>query len=1057
MTWRKWMVRGLVFTVLGLMAAGVFVYQAWTNPEAVRRIVLAKIAARCPGAIVTLQSARMQLFGGIAISELRLSRKDDPDQTIVLYVPSAVIYPDKEQVLNGEMRLRKVELNRPHLRILRERDGSLNLKGLFAASDLNERLPLLVVRQGTIVVEDRAASPAPLAEIRDVNLTAVNDPLPVLAIEARGRCDVAGALRGSAHFQRADQTLTATAEAPAIPVGPALVQRLAGICPDLAAHLRQLRGTGRAQASLSYVPGVSQPLHYDVQTTLTGGEFAHARLPWALDQVETSVHCVDGQIVSANVHGRAGAVSVALSLHDVHPPRQGDFVLEDAVREMDWTVEHLAVTHELFAYLPESMRELEESYKPAGQVTIQHRFSHDGDGKAHKSWRILPEGMSGECKYFPDPLHQITGVIEREMTGDKGGVVRINLAAYAHDRPVTIQGEVLGERGRDGVSIDIRGDDVPIDERLHNGLNPYPGTRAIANQFHLRGRVDIQAFLRRSAGGPFANRFLLKFHDTSLKYDQFPLSLDQATGVLEVFPDHWECRDVCGHHQGGEIRVAGRSFVRPTTAGVAGVRLPERMRLSIRGHDVPLDEPFEAALAPADVPGRGPLRHAFKTLRPSGKMDFDAEVVDRNGNPLDMDVAVAVSRASIRPRFFDFAMDEVSGLVHYANQQVTLSDIRARHGAAFLGLKSGQVILKPGGGFQVYMRPPEGSVTASKEELRPVVGVGIVPNDDFLRALPPGIRRGMEALHLRGPFDVATAMVVTVPEPGALPDVWWDGLAWLDDAAVQTGVEMTGIKGEVACQGRYNGQQIEGLLGNVYVEKMNVLGQPLRAVQTRLEVMRGSPDVLRFRDLKAELFGGTIGGQALVHVGGGSSYELVLEAPAIPMEEFGRHNFGGTAELQGPAQVQLFVQGDGSGINSLSGKGSVEVVNGKMYKLPFLLGLLNAIGLRMPDRNAFEQASVHFEINGPQIHVSELELVGNAISLSGQGTLNLDGTNLNLDFTAMWGRLQQMLPTGLNLLPKLVSDQFLKIKVRGKLGDVRYEKELVPGVVEPVKRVLGKN
>jgi hypothetical protein len=175
------------------------------------------------------------------------------------------------------------------------------------------------------------------------------------------------------------------------------------------------------------------------------------------------------------------------------------------------------------------------------------------------------------------------------------------------------------------------------------------------------------------------------------------------------------------------------------------------------------------------------------------------------------------------------------------------------------------------------------------------------------------------------------------------------------------------------------------------------------------------------------------------------------------MEEFGRHNFGGTAELEGPAQAQLFVQGDGSGINSLNGKGSIEVVNGKMYHLPFLLGLLNAFGLRLPDRNAFEQAHVRYEIDGPQVRVRELELIGNAISLSGQGTLNLDGSNLNLDFTATWGRLSYLLPTGLNLLPKWVGDQILKIKVRGKLGEVRYEKELVPGVIEPVRRVLGKN
>src|ERR1700722_17960020 len=127
MTWRKWLVRGLVFSVLGLMAVGVVVYQAWTNPEAVRQLVVAKLSERFPGAVVTVQSARMQLFGGIVVNELRLARKDDPDQANILYVPHAVIYPDKEQLLGGGMSLRKVELSRPHLHVIRERDGQLNL------------------------------------------------------------------------------------------------------------------------------------------------------------------------------------------------------------------------------------------------------------------------------------------------------------------------------------------------------------------------------------------------------------------------------------------------------------------------------------------------------------------------------------------------------------------------------------------------------------------------------------------------------------------------------------------------------------------------------------------------------------------------------------------------------------------------------------------------------------------------------------------------------------------------------------------------------------------
>ncbi len=73
MAWRKWLVRGLVFTCLGALALTGLVWQAWTSPESVRQLVLAKLSQRFPGAVVSLQSAQMQLFGGIAVSELRMT------------------------------------------------------------------------------------------------------------------------------------------------------------------------------------------------------------------------------------------------------------------------------------------------------------------------------------------------------------------------------------------------------------------------------------------------------------------------------------------------------------------------------------------------------------------------------------------------------------------------------------------------------------------------------------------------------------------------------------------------------------------------------------------------------------------------------------------------------------------------------------------------------------------------------------------------------------------------------------------------------------------------
>ena len=60
MAWRKWFVRLLVFTVVGSCGGGVFLYQRFTNPDAVREQVVAKLKKHFAGAQVTVDSARLR-------------------------------------------------------------------------------------------------------------------------------------------------------------------------------------------------------------------------------------------------------------------------------------------------------------------------------------------------------------------------------------------------------------------------------------------------------------------------------------------------------------------------------------------------------------------------------------------------------------------------------------------------------------------------------------------------------------------------------------------------------------------------------------------------------------------------------------------------------------------------------------------------------------------------------------------------------------------------------------------------------------------------------------
>ncbi|HVS38550.1 MAG TPA: AsmA-like C-terminal region-containing protein [Gemmataceae bacterium] len=1067
MTWRKWLVRGLVFSVLGLVALAVVAYQAWTNPTAVRAQVIAQIRSRFAAGCVSvgLESARLRLLGGIAVSELRVARTDGLDRKDFLYVPSAVIYHDKERLSEGAIAVRKLELHRPQLRVVVDRDGHCNLAGVFAPTDPNVPYPSIVVDQGTLILED-GANGATLLEIKDVSLTSVEDPPGVVTVAGAGKSDVAGPVRFDAVLHRAGGDTTATVDFDQIPVGPDLVQRLAAVCADAAAQARELSGAGSVHVALAVHPAEPQPFTYDAALRLHHGALSHACLPRPLKDLEALVHVVNGLIPLVHCTARADDARIDLTLRDVIPPKKASDNIYDMVRELDLTVDRLPVAADLFQTGPECVRQIQDVYRPSGSLNLTHTFRRDGPSQWRQRWILRPNGMSGQFAGFPYRAAKIAGTIDFQLNSDQTIACGVDLTGDAGGRPITVKGKVNGPCPSPAVDLAIGGDDLLLDDKMFNALpdsvkktvRPFlpERSRQIGLAAAPMGRADVKATIHREAGKDFENRYLIRFHDASVQYDLFPLALEKVNGELDLrTPGGWVCRNFHAMHDDGAIRFEGRSYTAPApvpaTAPTPGDKstgdaadAQDRIYLVIDGENLPTDaDDFKNALAPPALSERAPLRSAWEALSISGRMGFHAVVDQALDQPKDIDVSVTAHGCSLRPRFFPYDLQDFSGAVRYVHEQVYLTDLRAQHGACQVALKRGHVVVKPGGGFQA--------------RLEGIRGAPLTADDEFLAALPDPLRAGLAGLHIRGPLTATTDLVVDAPgDPGGPMVLWWDGSVELRDAAVRLGVDVTGVDGQAACCGRYNGRRLESVVGNVLLERAQVFGQPLENVHTRLEVEPASPNTLRFRDLHADLYDGALGGEGRFDFGAETRFDVTLKGLRIDLAKFARHNnFGPDAQMKGLASAALHLSGEGVDISGLKGNGRIDVPEGKLYKLPLQLDLLKAFGLRVPDRTAFEQAHAVFAIDGPQLQVQGLDLLGNAVSLRGRGTVDLVSGGLNLDFNADWGRLAEVLPAGVNEIPRAMSDQLLKIKMRGSIGDVHFDKELAPGVVDWVEGAAG--
>jgi len=324
-------------------------------------------------------------------------------------------------------------------------------------------------------------------------------------------------------------------------------------------------------------------------------------------------------------------------------------------------------------------------------------------------------------------------------------------------------------------------------------------------------------------------------------------------------------------------------------------------------------------------------------------------------------------------------------------------------------------------------------------------------DDDLLQALQGGLRSAATSLQLRGPVSLKTRLVVR-GDPASHAEIYWDGQANLRNTDLHTGIHWSDVSGVVGCRGHYDGKKLAGLYGNVLLDQALLLGQPIQGMHANLYIREDMPQILHVT-VQAPVFGGDVAGEARVELGQNLRYEVNLTGSQIDLGRFGRHNLGAKSELQGAAMARLHLTGNGDRADALVGNGSIDVPHGRIYNLPLLLDILKFLRLRGPDQTTFEELHAQFSIQGQRVRMQKLEILGTAMSLTGQGEFNLDGTDVALDFYPGWARLDQLLPPGVRPLPS-VSKNLLTIEMRGKVTanekDRKFTMKPVPAITNPL-------
>jgi len=238
----------------------------------------------------------------------------------------------------------------------------------------------------------------------------------------------------------------------------------------------------------------SPPLNYDVHASIGKAKFHHAQFPSPLEEIEASVHCMNGQIPLIKLKARFGPGTVAVTLKDLDTKRllcPGEKHPQDLFREMDVKLDNINVTEDLYKPLPAEYGNcIWNEYHPTGPASISYSLRHEGRSWKKRLW-VQPEGARAEYIEFRYPVDHVTGTIVHESSNDAADRLHLELVGQASNRPVHIIGDMIGERPDHEVNLTIWGENLPLDKKVET---------ALASHWHAGGRG------RLSGNRPFVPR-----------------------------------------------------------------------------------------------------------------------------------------------------------------------------------------------------------------------------------------------------------------------------------------------------------------------------------------------------------------------------------------------------------------------------------------------------------------------------------------------------------------------------------------------------------------------
>jgi len=1058
---------GLAVALVGAVATGVYLYVRMDDE--IRRHVEDLLAARYPQLAVSVGGARLIEGKGIAVYDLSLaspgaSRRDDP----LLAIDELLLVCDAEftTLMQGTPAVHRVEVKHPQVSLRRAASGRWNFESLLPLEPCGQKLPQIVIRGGELSIADELVAGSQPLRLGDIEITvtptqamatqhaAAAQKFPSLQIEGAAGGQQLKSAKIHATVDGVQRLCTASVVLDQLQINEALMAWARPLLPE-AFRATRLGATVDGTITATWQPAGPLPM-WAATLAVSGGRIDDPRLARSITELAGKM-VVDGHSLRVEqLRGKWGPAAVALSLN-----RSG--WAASAPMALSARAENVPLDEQLHRTLATAgsppvgrgipmanlLREQLEKYRPSGVVdaTLQASFR---EGKWKPTASLAGRQLSFESDKFAYRLTDGDGtIVYTPAEGDRPPQLNIDLFAMGGGQRLHIVGQVIDPRPAAAGWVQITGEGLELDERIIaavderiSSMQKEPARPVIAS-LHPSGKFNLTYWRieRPQAGAEPRTALRLDLTDVRINYEQFPYALWEIRGVIEAQGNHWTFSNLVS---GGRRMIYGEGYLRPGPQG-------SELWLRFTGQNVPLDDNLFYALQPASEQGRGesPAQVAWKQLKPDGAINLTAEVRHRIGQPRpNIQVAVQpLAKFSLRPEFFSYLLDDVTGTATYNDGQVALHEMKARHDGTSMGAN--------GGGFF----SPEGW----EFRLTGLWADRITARSDLLSALPQQLSKLIDQLRPNGSFGLHNSELVFRKPASAIASLQteWDIQLECHQTDLTCGIELHNIHGSVRLQGQSNEQgcysagelnlesvtyqdvQLTNVSGPIWVDESQCL-------LGKWATDKKGPGQL-VRRVTGNVYGGTLASDAWVSFGGRPQYGAAASLTGADLSRLIIERFGGQQPFQGKLDGNIILSGEGPQLARLTGEGNVHIRDANIYELPLLMSLLKVLKTGASDKTAFDQSDIAFRIQGPHIYLDQIDFLGEVVDLYGYGETNFN-QDVKLIFHAELGPRKYLLP-GVKHLVGQASQQAMQMYVEGTLAEPTVRTEAFPQFNQLLKQI----